>query len=54
MLGLKRSLSLCYGRRRKTPKRWSLGRKGKKTEQIDNMIVNLEIFENVLEEIDQL
>lgn len=33
------SLSLYYGRRRKTPKRWSLGRKEKKTEKIDNMIV---------------
>ena len=54
MLGLKCNLSLYYGKRRKTPKRWSLERKEKKTEKVDNMIVNLEIFENVLKEIDKL
>lgn len=41
-----------YGRKEDT--KVVSGKERKKTEKIDNMIVNLKIFENVLKEIDQL
>lgn len=42
-----------YGKRRKTPKGSPLEGKERKNERID-MIMNLEMFENMLKEIDKL